>query len=132
MDNLEIEKTKRTPAINFDFSKCVFSMTGESYPEDINQFYGEIITTFKSYLAESKDQTLVFNFDLIYFNSSSAKVMMQIFDMLEAAAKNNTVQINWLHEEEDDNMAELGEEFGEDLENAAFQLKVKETEKSEN
>jgi len=45
--------------------------------------------------------------------------------MLDEAAENgNNVTINWAYDEEDDNMEELGEEFGEDLEHATFNLKV--------
>jgi hypothetical protein len=33
------------------------------------------------------------------------------------------VTINWYYDEEDDTMRELGEEFGEDLEHAAFHVK---------
>lgn len=125
MDNLIIEATKRTPAIRFDFAQHELFITGESYPEDINQFYGEIITTLEAYLTETKNKNIQISFDLIYFNSSSAKAMMRIFEMLDVAAETNDVHIHWLHEAEDDNMAELGEEFGEDLNKALFQLVVK-------
>ena len=40
----------------------------------------------------------------------------------EAAAGGATVTINWHYDEEDDTMEELGEEFGEDVKNAKFQL----------
>ena len=48
---------------------------------------------------------------------------MGLFDILDSAAEDNQVVINWHFEEDDDNMEELGEEFGEDLENAKFELK---------
>jgi len=125
MDNLIIEATKRTPFIRFDFANHALSITGESYPEDINQFYGEIITQLETYLTETKNQKIKIDFDLIYFNSSSAKAMIRIFDMLDVAAEQNNIQVHWWHDVEDDNMAELGEEFGEDLTKAVFHLVVK-------
>jgi len=125
MENLTIEATKRTPAIHFDFEKHQLSLTGESYPEDVNQFYGQVISTLESYLTETNDQSLQVNLDLLYFNSSSAKALIRIFDMLDEAATQNKVSICWMYEADDDNIAELGEEFGEDLINADFQLVVK-------
>jgi len=125
MDNLTIEATKRTPAINFDFERHELSIAGESYPEDVNKFYGEIISVLENYLSATHEQTVQVNFELLYFNSSSAKAMIRIFDMLDEAAEQNKVSIHWMHEADDDNMAELGDEFGEDLVKASFELVVK-------
>jgi len=127
MNNLTIEATKRTPAVNFDFQNHSLSFSGESYPEDSSQFYGEIISALSDYLDEINDQAVQVTFDLIYFNSSSAKAMMRIFDMFDVAAEKNNIIVSWLYEEDDDNLAELGEEFGEDLKNATFKLTVKST-----
>jgi hypothetical protein len=44
-------------------------------------------------------------------------------DKLDAAASNGaSVEVYWYYDKEDDTMQELGEEFGEDLANAAFHL----------
>jgi len=125
MQNLTIEATKRTPAIHFDFEKHQLSLAGESYPEDVNQFHGQVISALESYLAKTNNQAIQINFDLLYFNSSSAKALIRIFDMLDETAAHNKVSIHWMHEIDDDNIAELGEEFGEDLTNAHFQLVIK-------
>jgi SiaC family regulatory phosphoprotein len=46
-----------------------------------------------------------------------------LMDKLDAAAaKGAAVDVHWFYDEEDDTMQELGEEFGEDLENAKFHL----------
>ena len=64
-----------------------------------------------------------FDFELIYFNSSSAKAIMTLMDKLEdAASAGANIDIHWRYDVEDDNMKELGEELGEDLEQASFQL----------
>ncbi len=68
-----------------------------------------------------------FDFELIYFNSSSAKVLMDLFDHLDASAGTGiNIQINWHFDPEDDTMEELGQEFAEDLEHASFSLKATE------
>ena len=48
---------------------------------------------------------------------------MMLMDKLEAAAaKGAAVDVHWFYDKEDDTMQELGEEFGEDLQNAKFHL----------
>ena len=80
----------------------------------------------KNHLAQCSDSTITLDFELIYFNSSTAKVLMELFDLMEETAESgNKAVVNWIHEEDDDHMEELGEEFGEDLEKATFHLKAK-------
>lgn len=122
-ENIKISGAERSPEIDFDFKNGVFTVRGESYPEDVIAFYGETISQLSAYLSASASRKIEFNFELIYFNSSTAKILMDLFDRLdEAAAGGNTVVINWYYDEEDDTMQELGEEFAEDLESASFNM----------
>ena len=128
MNNIKVEATERSPEIDFNFVTNHFAIRGESYPEDVSDFFGEIMKQFYDYVSELTDTDITFTFELIYFNSSTAKVLMGLFDRLDEIAENdNKVIINWCFEEDDDNMEELGEEFGEDLENAEFNLVPKES-----
>lgn len=123
MDNIKIEATERSPEIDFNFQDACFAIRGESYPEDVSEFYGDIIDRFDGFVSSLEKAEVTFDFELIYFNSSTAKVLMGLFDQLDKVAGNgNSVVINWRYEEDDDNMEELGEEFGEDLEHAEFNL----------
>ncbi|MBF0272185.1 MAG: DUF1987 domain-containing protein [Magnetococcales bacterium] len=127
MENIKIEPTKRSPGIDFDFAAGTFSIVGESYPEDVNKFFGPLIGQLKEYLSGAQGATIQFNFDLIYFNSTTAKIVMGLFEMLdEAAEAGNTVTIGWFFAPDDSNMEELGEEFSEDLEHATFVMIPKE------
>lgn len=123
MSNIVIEATERSPYINFDFDSNTYLFKGESYPEDINEFFGEIMDKLEEHLEAQDGAEIKFNFELLYFNSSSAKILMSLFDMLEETAGNgNKVHITWTHDAEDDNMEELGEDFGEDLSDASFEM----------
>ena len=123
MATLQIAGTDRTPGMLFDFDNNCFSIAGESYPEDVAEFYGERINQLTDHLAGLRDATLRFDFRLIYFNSSTAKVLMRLFDALEQAARQgNQVVVNWYHAADDDNMREMGAEFAEDLQVARFCL----------
>ncbi len=125
MEHLKIEATDRLPEIDFDFANRVFRMKGESYPEDVTAFYGPITEKLTACLEDAAGKPVEFNFELIYFNSSSAKIIMGIFDQLEEAAEAGAdVTINWHYDAEDDTMEELGQEFAEDLEKATFNMKV--------
>jgi SiaC family regulatory phosphoprotein/Family of unknown function (DUF6272) len=121
MQNLNIPPTPRTPAVIFDFGQHHLKIKGESYPEDVTEFYGPVFTALDTYLANLGEGKCRFDFELIYLNSSSAKAIMMLMDKLDlAASKGATVEIYWHYDKEDDTMQELGEEFGEDLENAKF------------
>ena len=110
MEQLKIERTDRTPEIHFDFDANAYAIRGESYPEDVSAFYGPVLEPLEDRLQTA--DTVEFNFELIYFNSSSAKILMRLFDLLEATAERGAeVSITWYYDAEDDTMEELGEEI---------------------
>jgi len=118
-NKLDIEATSRTPAVVFDFVQNRLKIAGESYPEDVTEFYGPVFTALDGYLGELGGGTCRFDFELIYLNSSSAKAVMMLMDKLEAAAaKGASVDVYWYYDKEDGTM----QKFGEDLENAKFHL----------
>ena len=122
-DKIDIAATTRTPAVTFDFTQHHLKIKGESYPEDVTEFYGPVFTALDNYLSKLGKGSCRFDFELIYLNSSSAKAVMMLMDKLEAAAKKGAaVEVYWYYDKEDDTMQELGEEFGEDLESAKFHL----------
>ena len=123
MQSLKIPASTRTPAIDFDFGKSHLKLSGESYPEDVTEFYHPIFSALDAYLTALGAGSCRFDFELIYLNSSSAKAVMMLMDKLDAAAaKGATVDVYWFYDEKDDTMQELGDEFGEDLESANFHL----------
>jgi SiaC family regulatory phosphoprotein len=123
VQNLLIPAAARTPAIDFDFGNNHLKIKGESYPEDVTEFYKPVFSAIDGYLATLGSASCRFDFELIYINSSSAKAIMMLMDKLDAAAaKGATVDVYWFYDAEDDTMQELGEEFGEDLESAKFHL----------
>ena len=66
-------------------------LKGESYPEDITAFYGPVIGQLSEHLDSVDGVEIQFNFELIYFNSSSAKIFLGLFETLdEAAGAGNT------------------------------------------
>ena len=123
MDDLEIAATDRTPAIDFAFSAARLRISGESYPEDVGSFFAPVFGSLDAYLAGLGHGRCRFDFELVYFNSSSAKAIMLILERLDdAAGRGATIDVHWHYDPEDDTMLELGQDLGEDLEHASFTL----------
>ncbi|MBF0460540.1 MAG: DUF1987 domain-containing protein [Magnetococcales bacterium] len=123
MENIRIERTDRTPEVNFDFTDNRFALRGESYPEDVPAFFGPPFSALEHHLKGLQTGQVTFSFEMIYFNSTSAKVVMKLLGLLEeTAGRGVAVTVNWCFKADDDNMRELGEEFGEDMETATFHM----------
>lgn len=124
MDNLVIEKTKSTPEINFNAASGVLQIKGESFPENVVKFYTPVIDWIKDYIsAETKEITL--EFEIIYFNSSTSKVFMTIFDLLDQeVGKGKNIKVKWICDNENETAIECGEEFKEDIELLPFDIVV--------
>ena len=115
MNNLFIIKEKGTPEIDFNSVTGILNITGQSYPEDSSEFYVEVLAWVREFI-KSVDMKVVFNVNLQYFNTSSSKAILDIFDILENYFKlGNEVEVNWYYAEEDDDIYDHGIEFTEDL-----------------
>jgi len=123
MENINIEATRFTPRISFD-SKCnVFEIRGESYPENAADFYSPVFFWIENYIGQLEDHPFTIDIELFYFNSSSSKILLDLFDLLEEAAKNGRqIIINWFYEDNDEESLEFGEEFQEDCNAVQFNL----------
>jgi len=123
MEQLQIEATKSSPKIDFNAQTNVLSIVGESYPENTTQFYEKVFQWLDDYLESLEDEEVNVNMELIYFNSSSSKVLMDIFDSLEEASEDGkNIVVNWIYDEDNDASLEYGEEFAEDIESLTFNL----------
>ena len=119
---MNIEATDRTPAITLSYDPLKLMMAGESFPEDVSAFYGEVITAINQ-LASSAKGKLDVEMALVYINSSSIKAMYRIFEGLDAYRQaGNVVQVNWKAEEDDDIMQELGEDFKDRFQALGFSV----------
>jgi hypothetical protein len=127
MNDLIIEKTKSTPNIFFSQTSNLLSIKGESFPENSAKFYAPVLEWMKEYFSSLENETpSVIDFEVIYFNSSTSKIYMTIFDMLEENVKNGkTITVNWICDKENETAIECGEEFQEDLTCLPFNIVMK-------
>lgn len=111
MSDLHIAETDRTPEIQLSASQGIFSMRGESFPEDVAAFYGQVIMAIDA-MANSIQDPLKVDIAMVYINSSSIKAMFRIFEGLENVRKHgHPLSIIWHFQDDDDIMQELGEDF---------------------
>lgn len=123
MNDLIIPATPFTPEIQFRYSTGQLLMMGESYPENTSEFYQPVFQSLSAYLDSIKGTEVTVMMHMRYFNSSSSKILINLFDLLELAAKKgNSITVNWYYKTGDDDSKEFGEEFSEDLKRIRFNI----------
>lgn len=123
MDNLLIEKTGSSPYINFDATANFLVIKGESFPENAASFYTPVFDWIKDYLDIIEKQEVILEIEILYFNSSTSKVFMNLFQMLDdAVAEGKKITVNWRCNEKNETIIECGEEFKEDLDYLPFNI----------
>lgn len=114
MNDLVIEGTASSPSVKGDWQNGVLFMEGDSYPENSYELYSAMVAWVTQYLKESPNP-LTLELTLLYLNTSSIKVMMDVFDeMEECFQEGRQVAVNWYFDAENERVAELAEEFKED------------------
>lgn len=122
MDDLHIAPERDKPEVDFKFSQHRLALRGESFPENAVSFYAPVVAALMSYLAVTRDQDICVDFELRYFNSSSTKIILNIFRILDqASSHDNRVHVNWRYDAEDDTVAEFGNEIASDFLTLDFQ-----------
>ncbi|OFX48724.1 MAG: hypothetical protein A2046_03780 [Bacteroidetes bacterium GWA2_30_7] len=122
MENiLFIEETEETPLIKFDAEKGLMEISGRSLPENASSFFEPVHKWMSEYLSSPAKDT-VMNLKLEYFNSSSAKQLMQIILLLEQLhSKSYNVKICWFYSQSDELIESRGREL-KNLVNIPFEL----------
>lgn len=110
MELVSLESTRKTPNVLLDPSGRI-RIGGRSIPEDASKFYDNILNWVLDYCHTPSDSTLV-DIELEYFNSGSAKFIMQILrELSELLAEGRDLKVNWYYEEGDDDILERGEYY---------------------
>ena len=113
METLRIEQTDDSPMVVLDPADQYFEISGKSLPEDAVDFYQPVIDWFQAYREEPRAK-IALNLKLIYFNTASSKLLMDIMLIFEEMVEEgHKVQIRWHSHEKDEDMQEAGKEFEE-------------------
>lgn len=126
MEKLFIEKTESSPEVLLDSDNDIFQIVGESRPENVRKFYEPVFAWFqlllnKEYVLNNKKEIKI-KICLEYFNSTSAKVLYDLFLFLkqQESSFNVSFSIIWHYEGEDEDMLDAGREL-EKLSNLKFE-----------
>jgi len=120
MDPLIIEATADSPAVMFNASTNRFIISGESRPENAGKFYSPVIDwimkleaiAFYRKQEMQDDSTLLFVFKFDYFNSTSAKYIMDILLIIKKLiGKGYKINIEWHYDKRGDDILDAGNEF---------------------
>jgi len=116
MEAIKIKGTEDTPNVVLDAAENVMEISGRSLPEDVSSFYGPILNWLVDYIKSPNPKT-VFNFKLVYFNTASSKLILDILMKLEDLhKKGNEVLVKWYFPEDDEDMQEAGNEYADIVE----------------
>ncbi len=120
MEPIKIAGTEDTPTVTLDKDKEILEISGRSLPEDVATFYDPILNWLDEYAQDPLEKT-VFNFKLVYFNTASSKLLLDILMKLEELYESGKdVTVVWHYPEDDEDMQEAGEEYA-DIVDVPFQ-----------
>lgn len=110
MDQFKIEPSRNTPEIVLRPDGNM-KIKGRSIHENVADFYKPALDWVEEYIADPPETTFI-DIHLEYFNSSSAKYIIQMLQRLRMVAmKNKKFYINWFYEVGDEDILERGEYF---------------------
>ena len=111
MTPLVIKKDSNTLGVTLDKSNNKFLFEGRSIPENSVHFFQPILKWVNEYKENPLDTTTV-NMDFVYFNTSTAKLLLDVllvFDKINKSGK--AVKVIWHYMEDDTDIHEAGEEY---------------------
>jgi hypothetical protein len=111
MENLELTASAKTPEVFFDSENGMLRLKGRSIPENSIEFYKPLYDWVDSYSSTPNQETII-EVMLEYFNTSSSKCLLDLFKKLERlSGDSSNVNVHWYYEEDDEDMAEAGEDY---------------------
>jgi hypothetical protein len=110
MENLKIEKGQRTPGVDFN-NNGELRIEGRSTPENALEFYEVLIKWIKDYEL-TKPSNLNLHIKLEFFNTSSGKLLINIFKQIENFRSDGVKpNIYWHYDEIDEDMLQAGQDY---------------------
>ena len=115
MNNIEYHRSSGYPyypSVMFNAETGVCEIIGESYMEEAYKFYLPLINWLKEFIRE-KGQKIELNIKLIYFNTSTTKCLLDMFEVLRQyqEEENGEVEITWFYDKDDPDMIDEVRDF---------------------
>jgi hypothetical protein len=122
MKAFKLDPTHLTPKIVLDHKSHHFELSGVARPEDARAFFDPILKWLDDYRDSlsrgnhsfTPDNPMVVKCQMEYFNSSSAKFLYDVLEKFHhMSLDGQTVRIDWIYHEEDDDVLEAGQELAD-------------------
>lgn len=112
MERMELSATDKTPSVLFDPQQGLIELRGCSIHENADRFFRPLLEQVERYTQHPPPSTLV-RFALTYFNSSSAKYILDLLKILDDmyAAGLGKVMVEWHYDDGDLDIEEAGEDY---------------------
>lgn len=115
MSVIIIERTPDTPGVILDSDQGILELIGNSYPENSIEFFQKIYDWIHSYFSDNKF-SLSAVFKLNYFNTSSAKCILNLMNILQHYhGEDKIITVAWYYDPDDEDMLETGKAFSVDF-----------------
>ena len=118
---LKREKTDLTPYVLIDEDGGYMRMEGESYHENVFDFFIDINKWLGKFL-KTDYPSFTFDCELKYFNSSTVKLLLNMLLEMDRSEGSNNITVNWITTKNNKIIIECGEDFQEDLNHITFNL----------
>jgi hypothetical protein len=94
------------PGIALDSDKGYALIEGGSFMEEPRVFYAPVLNWFNEY-TQSNANSLIFDLKLHYFNTSTSKMLSEIFKVLIKYQDNGgSLEVSWYYELDDDDLSD--------------------------
>ncbi len=112
MEPYNLPATDKTPEVRFNPAEGLLEISGCSIHENADRFFRPLLEKVETYARAPARQTMV-RLALTYFNSSSAKYVLDLLKMLDEAHASGAgkVTLEWCYAEGDLDMLEAGQDY---------------------
>lgn len=111
MNTIRIKGESDVPTVILDRENNIFEMSGRSLPANSIMFFGPILEWLDDYAKNPLPRT-EFVFRMTYYNTSSAKQILEILLRLEDIYKNgHDVRVTWFYESGNIDIEDAGAEY---------------------
>ncbi|HEX2618310.1 MAG TPA: DUF1987 domain-containing protein [Flavobacteriales bacterium] len=112
MERIDLSATDKTPSVLFDPRQGLLEMRGCSIHENADRFFRPLLEEVERYTKHPAPTTHV-RLYLTYFNSSSAKYVLDLLKILDDmhAGGMGKAHVEWHYDEGDLDMQEAGEDY---------------------
>lgn len=124
-ENLSIKEGKNTPKVTGNKNLSELTFKGNSYPENVLQFYTPILNWIESLSSEKTEIKVECQF--YYIASSSVIAFLKLLQKIESSFNKENISFTWKYEEGDDDIKKIGQDYSTILDTPIKIIEVEES-----